>query len=74
MMHDLRVGDTLVDRWTIQRIFTGGMGIVYVLHESTHEWLAAKTFQHSVFEKTLQLLHDSNAKPRPGLPCRAILM
>src|SRR5262245_26884594 len=50
--HDPQVGDTLVDRWNIQQIFTGGMGIVYVLYdESTHELLAAKTFQPSVFEK-----------------------
>jgi len=47
------VGDRIEDRWTIQRILKGGMGIVYIVHdEESHEYFAAKTYRENVLAQS----------------------
>ncbi|MBM3764563.1 MAG: tetratricopeptide repeat protein [Acidobacteria bacterium] len=53
MARNWNVGDRLENRWEIHKIFRGGMGVVYIVHD--HEWneaLAAKTFQDEVFARS----------------------
>jgi serine/threonine protein kinase/pSer/pThr/pTyr-binding forkhead associated (FHA) protein len=46
MEHDYNVGELIEDRWEVQQVLHGGMGIVYVvLDRETGQRLAAKTYR-----------------------------
>jgi serine/threonine protein kinase len=50
---DWEIGDCIQGRWHIERVFKGGMGVVYVIYDpETAEIYAAKTFQRALLERT----------------------
>lgn len=46
-----RVGETVRNRWQVQRVLAGGMGIVYIVHDFQGHALAVKTFQDELFAR-----------------------
>ena len=52
MPAEWKAGDSIQDRWQVDRVLKGGMGIVYVVLDwQFMEVFAAKTFQDEVFER-----------------------
>lgn len=58
MTRQWKIGEKIQDRWQIYKIFSGGMGIVYIVydhHPDYRQIFAAKTFQDEVFSRNPQI-------------------
>jgi tetratricopeptide (TPR) repeat protein len=56
MVTEWKPGDRVQDRWQVDRVLKGGMGIVYVVLDwQFMEVFAAKTFQDEVFERNPEI-------------------
>jgi tetratricopeptide (TPR) repeat protein len=56
MPAEWKPGDRIQDRWQVDRVLTGGMGIIYVVLDwQFMEVFAAKTFQDEVFERNPEI-------------------
>ncbi|MGH9762628.1 MAG: tetratricopeptide repeat protein, partial [Blastocatellia bacterium] len=60
-----QIGDQIQNRWEINKILTGGMGVVYVVYDNEwHEVLAAKTFQEEAFLRRPEIADRFNRESR----------
>lgn len=57
MANQWKIGEKIQNRWQVHKIFTGGMGIVYIVYDHHPDYcqiFAAKTFQDEVFSRNPQ--------------------